>query len=409
MIRGLEHLCYEDRLRELGLFNLEKRRSWGDLIVAFQYLRGVYRKDGEILFTKACSDRTRGNGFKLERSRLRLDIRKKFFTMRVVEHWNRLPREVVEAPSLEIVKVRLDKALGNLVYLGVSLLTAGRVIALVDKGRVTDIIYLDLYKALDTILHDILTSKMERHGFDGWTTWWTRNWLNGDTQRVAVNSSVPRLRPVGGWTRWTRELADVVAGLLFIIFERSWRTGKVPEDWRKANVIPAFKKEEPGNYRPVSLTPIPGKTMEQFIVDVISKHVEEKKVVGSSERGFTKGKSGLNNLIAFYNGMTGWIDEGTAVDVVYLDFSKAFDTVSHSILIGKLRKCGLDEWTVRWIENWLKDRAQRVMIRGTESSWRSVTHGVPQGSLLRPVLFNIFINDLDEGMECTLSKFADTT
>ncbi|GAB0208032.1 hypothetical protein GRJ2_003268900 [Grus japonensis] len=115
MIRGLEQFSYEDRLRELGLFSLEKRRLRGDLIAAFQYLKEAYKKDGEGLFMRASRTRTRGNGFKLKEGRFRLDIRKKFFTDRVVRHWNRLPREVVDAHSLEVFKARLDGALGNLV------------------------------------------------------------------------------------------------------------------------------------------------------------------------------------------------------------------------------------------------------------------------------------------------------
>ncbi|KFP44114.1 hypothetical protein N324_01452, partial [Chlamydotis macqueenii] len=114
MIKGLEHLSYEDRLRELGLFSLEKRRLWGDFIAAFQYLKGTYKKNEEELFSRACCDRMRGNGFKIEGSRFRLDARKIFFPIRVVEHWHRLPREVFDAPSLETFKARLDEALSNL-------------------------------------------------------------------------------------------------------------------------------------------------------------------------------------------------------------------------------------------------------------------------------------------------------
>ena len=97
------------------MFSSKKTRFWGDLIVAFQYLKGAYKQEGEQMFTRVDSDRTRGNGLKLGQGRFRLDIRKKFFTQRVVTHWNRLPRKVVDAPSLETFKARLDVALSSLV------------------------------------------------------------------------------------------------------------------------------------------------------------------------------------------------------------------------------------------------------------------------------------------------------
>jgi len=117
----MEHLSCEERLRELGLFSLEKGRLWGDLIAAFQYLKGACKKAGEGLLTRACKDRTRGSGFKLEKGRFRLDVRKKLFALRVARHWKRSSRKAVDAPSLAVFKARLDGALSNLVYWKMSL------------------------------------------------------------------------------------------------------------------------------------------------------------------------------------------------------------------------------------------------------------------------------------------------
>ncbi|CAM5127349.1 unnamed protein product [Natator depressus] len=148
-----------------------------------------------------------------------------------------------------------------------------------------------------------------------------------------------------------------------------------------------------------------GKNFEGKIVKDIEINGKWDKI----QHGFTKGRSCQTNLISFFETVTDFLDKGNAVDLIYLDFSKAFDTVPHGELLVKLEKMGINMKIERWIRNWLKGRLQWVILKGELSGWREVTNGVPQGSVLGPVLFNLFITDLSTKSGSVLIKFADDT
>jgi len=158
--------------------------------------------------------------------------------------------------------------------------------------------------------------------------------------------------PDGIRPRVPRELAEVLARPLSTIYQLSWQTREVPVDWRLANVTPMYKKgwkEDLGNGKSVSLTSVLGKVMERFILSAITQHIQDNQVMRPNQHRFMKGRSCLTNLISFYEKVTRLLDEGEAVDVIYLDFSKDFDTIYHSILLETLAAHGLDRCTLHWV------------------------------------------------------------
>ncbi len=206
------------------------------------------------------------------------------------------------------------------------------------------------------------------------------------------------------------ELKDELVKPLCALFNISLETGAIPQDWKDANVTPLFKKGSRNmaeNYRPISLTSIICKILESIVKDNIVKHLEKFKLIRDSQHGFRMGRSCLTNLLHFMEIVTRFLDEDQPVDLVYLDFAKAFDKVPFVRLFKKLEAHGIGGQILNWIKEWLHSRRQRVAINKTFSGWGEVASGVPQGSVLGPVLFLVYINDIDLGLISKLSKFAD--
>jgi len=165
--------------------------------------------------------------------------------------------------------------------------------------------------------------------------------------------------------RILKELADVIVLPLEILFNRSLNEGELPSDWKTANVTPIFKKGvkgDPGNYRPVSLTSVPGKILEGVIKEQMMTHLLEHNLIRKSQHGFYPGKSCTTNLLVFQDRVTKAVDEGNPVDIIFLDFSKAFDKVPRERLLAKLRAKGISGKLNHWLRNWLTGRRQRVVI-----------------------------------------------
>ena len=199
---------------------------------------------------------------------------------------------------------------------------------------------------------------------------------------------------------------------LAYIFNLSLRSGHIPQDWRDANITPLFKKgsrSSPSNYRPVSLTSQVVKVMERLIQDKLVNFLERNKIISCHQHGFQKKSSCITQLLECLNDWTDSYDKKQSTDVVYLDFSKAFDSVPHKRLIFKLRSIGIRGNVLRWIESFLTNRRQRVILPGGVSSWRPVYSGVPQGSILGPILFLVYVNDIPDQVLSTVKMFADDT
>lgn len=207
-----------------------------------------------------------------------------------------------------------------------------------------------------------------------------------------------------------KECSNEIAPILTLIFQCSMQQGSMPDEWKTANIIPIFKKGDrtsTGNYRPVSLTSICSKLLEHIIYSSIFCHLKEYNILCEEQHGFQTGKSCETQLIMTINDFANCLNENNQIDCIFLDFSKAFDRVPHNRLCEKLSYYGIRGPLLLWIKHYLFNRHQRVIIDGTSSYPSVVSSGVPQGTVLAPLLFLCFVNDIPLNVKSKIKLYAD--